>query len=201
MFLLVFNFRFRIQVIETFYQCVCDYINITNDPRALKDLSRSKIQKVVSEPRESLCDTKNISFYTLTTKTMHGTDDGSEVTQNQNTTSLQQLTLTNSNAKFPYLKKEEYELWAMKMQNWITNIDWNIWEVFRKGNSLKKHIKDADGVVTIIGPKTVEEILAVQRENKVRTILLQAIPDDHMGDFHYMEDAKDIWMAMMSQRG
>ena len=120
---------------------------------------------------------------------MPGSDDESEVTQNQNTTSFQQLTLTNSNAKFPYLKNaEEYELWAMKMQNWITNIDWNLWEVVRKGNSLKKHVKDVDGVVTIVGPKTAEEILAVQRENKVRTILLQAIPDDHM-------------VGTMSQRG
>jgi hypothetical protein len=133
---------------------------------------------------------------------MPGTDDESDATQNQNTTSFQQLTLTNSNAKFPYLKNaEEYELWSMKMQNWITNIDWNLWEVVRKGNSLKKHIKDADGVVTILGPKTAEEVLAVQRENKVRTILLQAIPDDHMGDFHFMKDAKDIWMAIKARFG
>ena len=50
-----------------------------------------------------------------------------------------------------------------------------------------------------MGPKTAEEVLAVQRENKVRTILLQAIPDDHMGDFHFMEDAKESWMAIKAR--
>ena len=132
---------------------------------------------------------------------MAGSDDELEVNNNQNTTSLHQLTLTNSNAKFPYLKREEYDLWAMKMQNWITNIDWNLWEIVRKGNSLKRTTTDADGIVTILGPKTAKEFLAVQRENKVRTILLQAIPDDHMSEFHYMEDAKDIWMAIKARFG
>ena len=35
----------------------------------------------------------------------------------------------------------------------------------------------------------------------MRTIILQAIPDDHMGDFHYMDDAKDIWMAIKARFG
>jgi hypothetical protein len=67
---------------------------------------------------------------------MPGTDDESDANQNQNTTSLQQLNLSNSNAKFTYLKNaEEYELWPMKMQNWITNIDWNLREVVRKATA------------------------------------------------------------------
>nr|GFC08981.1 ribonuclease H-like domain, reverse transcriptase, RNA-dependent DNA polymerase [Tanacetum cinerariifolium] len=35
-------------------------------------------------------------------------------------------TISNNNAKFPYLKKDEYEVWAMKMEYWITNNDMNI---------------------------------------------------------------------------
>ncbi|GKG19939.1 hypothetical protein Tco_0379740, partial [Tanacetum coccineum] len=35
-------------------------------------------------------------------------------------------TVLNNNAKFPYLKKYEYEAWAMKMEYWITNNDMNI---------------------------------------------------------------------------
>lgn len=41
----------------------------------------------------------------------------------------------------------------------------------------------------------------MQRENKARTILLQAIPDDHMTDFHYLDDAKDIWWAIKARFG
>ncbi|GKC59849.1 hypothetical protein Tco_1087447, partial [Tanacetum coccineum] len=48
-------------------------------------------------------------------------------TQTSQTTQTQQLqqyhttTISNNNAKFPYLKKEEYETWAMKMEYWIMN--------------------------------------------------------------------------------
>ena len=124
--------------------------------------------------------------------------DATEVTQPNNTLTqqLQQLTLTSSNAKFPYLKKDEYEIWAMKMQNWITNSDFNLWNVILNGNSLKKTGKDPDGNITIFPPTTAEEVITVQGENKARTIVLQAIPDDHMGDFHYLDDAKDIWLAI-----
>nr|GEV94242.1 hypothetical protein [Tanacetum cinerariifolium] len=63
-------------------------------------------------------------------------------------------TVSNNNAKFPYLKKDEYE-----------------------------------------------EHIAVQRESKARTTLLQSIPDDHVADFHYMNDTKDIWNAVKTRFG
>ena len=65
----------------------------------------------------------------------------------------------------------------------------------------KKQSVDADGIVTILEPVSAEEIIAVQRENKARTILLQAIPDDHMGDFHSMSDPKQIWNAIKIRFG
>nr|GEV27932.1 reverse transcriptase domain-containing protein [Tanacetum cinerariifolium] len=37
-------------------------------------------------------------------------------------------TVSNKIAKFPYLKKDEYEVWAMKMKYWITNNDMNMWK-------------------------------------------------------------------------
>ncbi|GJY25169.1 putative ribonuclease H-like domain-containing protein [Tanacetum coccineum] len=43
--------------------------------------------------------------------------------------------------------------------------------------------------------------LSVQRENKVRTLLLQALPEDHMPDFHHFDDARDIWMAVKARFG
>ncbi|GKC58661.1 hypothetical protein Tco_1086259 [Tanacetum coccineum] len=55
-------------------------------------------------------------------------------------------TVSNNNAKFPYLKKEEYE-----------------------------------------------------RESKARTTLLLSIPDDHVVDFHYIDDARDIWNAVKAR--
>nr|GEW41974.1 reverse transcriptase domain-containing protein [Tanacetum cinerariifolium] len=39
------------------------------------------------------------------------------------------------------------------------------------------------------------------RESKARTTLLQSIPNDHVADFHYMDDAGDIWIAFKARFG
>nr|GEZ15195.1 xylulose kinase-1 [Tanacetum cinerariifolium] len=101
-------------------------------------------------------------------------------------------TVSNNNTKFPFLKKDEYEVWAMKMEYWITNNDMNILKVIQNGSSLKRTGRGSDEGLIILPPTTVEEHLAVQRESKARTTLLQSIPDDHIADLHYMDDAMDI---------
>ncbi|GJU38621.1 hypothetical protein Tco_1191578 [Tanacetum coccineum] len=68
---------------------------------------------------------------------------------------------------------------AIKMEYWITNNDMNIWKVIQNGNSLKRTGRDRDGRVIILPPMTADEHIAVQRESKARTTLLQSIPDDH----------------------
>nr|GEY00457.1 ribonuclease H-like domain-containing protein [Tanacetum cinerariifolium] len=110
-------------------------------------------------------------------------------------------TVSNNNAKFPYLKKDEYEVWAIKMEYWITNNDMNIWKVIQNGNSLKKTRRVCDGRVIIRPLTTADEHIAVQRESKARTTLLQSIHDDHVADFHYMDDARDIWNAVKARFG
>nr|GEU50701.1 DNA-directed DNA polymerase [Tanacetum cinerariifolium] len=44
-------------------------------------------------------------------------------------------------------------------------------------------------------------IVATDRESKARTTLLQSIPNDHIADFHYMDDARDIWNAVKARFG
>nr|GEX39083.1 uncharacterized mitochondrial protein AtMg00810-like [Tanacetum cinerariifolium] len=97
--------------------------------------------------------------------------------------------------------KDEYEVWAMKMEYWITNNDMNIWKVIQSGNNMKRTRKDHDERVVILPLTTAEEHIAVQRESKARTTLLQSIPDDHVDDFHYMDDARDIWNTVKARFG
>ncbi|GJZ47539.1 hypothetical protein Tco_0601371 [Tanacetum coccineum] len=128
-------------------------------------------------------------------------------TQTSHTTQSQQLqqyhttTVSNNNAKFPYLKKEEYETWAMKMEYWIMNSDHNLWNIVLNGNSRKRTGRDPKGNIMILPPVSVEEQIAVQRETKARTILLQSLPEDHMADFHHLDDARDIWLAVKARFG
>ncbi|GKC15475.1 hypothetical protein Tco_1012257 [Tanacetum coccineum] len=110
-------------------------------------------------------------------------------------------TVSSSNAKFPYLKKDEYETWAMKMEYWIMNSDHNLWNIVLHGNSRKWTGRDPRGNIMILPPVTMEEQIAVQRETKARTILLQSLPEDHMADFHHLDDAKDIWLAVKARFG
>ncbi|GJT24501.1 hypothetical protein Tco_0894438 [Tanacetum coccineum] len=95
------------------------------------------------------------------------------------------LTVPNSsisanNAKFPYLEKDKYEIWAMKMEYWIQNADHNLWRIVQQGNSPKRLGKDARGN-TIVHPP--------------------ALPEDHMPDFHHYDDARDIWVAVKARFG
>nr|GEX83654.1 putative ribonuclease H-like domain-containing protein [Tanacetum cinerariifolium] len=52
------------------------------------------------------------------------------------------ITVTNISAKFPYLKKGEYDIWAMKMQNFISSSDLLCWNIVLKGNSAKSITTD-----------------------------------------------------------
>nr|GEZ67618.1 xylulose kinase-1 [Tanacetum cinerariifolium] len=61
--------------------------------------------------------------------------------------------------------------------------------------------RDHDGGVIILPQTTAEEHIAVQKESNARTTLLQSILDDHIADFHYMDDARDIWNAVKARFG
>ncbi|GJX74859.1 hypothetical protein Tco_0313454 [Tanacetum coccineum] len=69
------------------------------------------------------------------------------------------------------------------------------------GNSKKKTKEIPKGNIMILPPVSVEETIVVQRETKARTILLQSLPEDHMADFHHLDDARDIWLAIKARFG
>ncbi|GJW05804.1 putative ribonuclease H-like domain-containing protein [Tanacetum coccineum] len=94
-----------------------------------------------------------------------------------------------SNIKLPILKKEEYDIWAMEMEYYLKYIDNDVWKVIQNGNSKKRISTGKDGVVKILPPVSPAEIHAVEKERKARTILLMAIPKEHLRRFHGMDDA------------
>ncbi|GKA04312.1 ribonuclease H-like domain-containing protein [Tanacetum coccineum] len=120
-------------------------------------------------------------------------------TQTQNIQQIVTTTVSNNNAKFPYLKKDEYETWAMKMEYWIMNSDHHLWNVVLNGNSKKNVGRDLKGNIIILPPVSAEEQIAIQRETKARTLLLQSLPEDHMAEFHHLDDARDIWLAVKAR--
>ncbi|GKB47190.1 hypothetical protein Tco_0897943 [Tanacetum coccineum] len=80
-------------------------------------------------------------------------------------------TNTLSNIKLPVLQKDDYDTWAMEMEHYLEYID------------------------------NEEEQFAKEKERKARTLLLMAIPKDHLRRFHGMDDAKEIWAAIKTRFG
>ncbi|GJY24244.1 hypothetical protein Tco_0397902 [Tanacetum coccineum] len=70
--------------------------------------------------------------------------------------------------------------------------DNEVWKVIQNGNSKKRVTKGKDGVYRVLPPTTQEEQFADEKERKARTLLLMAVPKDHLRRFHGMDDAKEI---------
>ncbi|GKA43331.1 hypothetical protein Tco_0736055 [Tanacetum coccineum] len=69
------------------------------------------------------------------------------------------------------------------------------------GNSKKRVTKGKDGVYRVLPSTTQEEQFADEKERKARTLLLMAVPKDHLRRFHGMDDAKEIWAAIKTRFG
>ncbi|GJT11392.1 hypothetical protein Tco_0858434 [Tanacetum coccineum] len=72
--------------------------------------------------------------------------------------------------------KKEYDIWAMEMEHYLEYIDNDVWKYLLR-------------------------ISAVEKERKARTILLMAIPKEHLRRFHGMDDAKEIWEVIRTRFG
>nr|GEW75394.1 hypothetical protein [Tanacetum cinerariifolium] len=66
-------------------------------------------------------------------------------------------------------------------------------------NSKKSLGRDSKGGIIILPHVSFKEHVAVQRETKARTLLLQSLLEDHMADFHYLDDAREIWLAVKAR--
>ncbi|GJZ38567.1 hypothetical protein Tco_0585130 [Tanacetum coccineum] len=98
-------------------------------------------------------------------------------------------------SKVPMLKPGEYELWRMRMEQYIQMIDYSLWEVIENGNAppITKIIK---GVETIIAPVTAEEKAQRRLELKARSTLLMGIPNEHQLKFNSIKDSKSLLQAI-----
>ncbi|GJS24721.1 ribonuclease H-like domain-containing protein [Tanacetum coccineum] len=101
--------------------------------------------------------------------------------------------LNQTNFKADYLIKRRYVVPTGRV---IATVSIKV-----PAGSRKRTGRDPRGNIMILPPITMEEQIAVQRETKARTILLQSLPEDHMADFHHLDDAKDIWLAVKARFG
>ncbi|GJU07613.1 hypothetical protein Tco_1124043 [Tanacetum coccineum] len=103
-------------------------------------------------------------------------------------------------SKVPMLKPGEYELWRMRMEQYIQMIDYSLWEVIENGNA-PPITKVVEGVETTIAPTTTEEKAQRRLELKARSTLLIGIPNKHHLKFNSIKDAKSLLQAVEKRFG
>nr|GEW45360.1 ribonuclease H-like domain-containing protein [Tanacetum cinerariifolium] len=85
------------------------------------------------------------------------------------------------------------------MKHYLSHTDYPIWQVIQNGNDPISVTTDTNGTIKVLPPKTAEEVVAREKERKARTILLMALPEDHLEKFHKTTDAKEMWEAIKSR--
>ncbi|GKC19370.1 hypothetical protein Tco_1021520 [Tanacetum coccineum] len=113
---------------------------------------------------------------------------------------------TNAAAKLPLLKKGEYEMWRLKIEQYFQIQDYTLCDVIENGNSFKPTARtttNANGTSTsmIPGAITTEEKTQKKNDVKARSMLLMALPNEHLLTFNQYKDAKTLFDAIQTRFG
>ncbi|GJR81416.1 hypothetical protein Tco_0152201 [Tanacetum coccineum] len=89
--------------------------------------------------------------------------------------------------RIPMIKKGEYDLWSMKMRQYIAITDHILWDIITNGDQATTDPASSSA------PKTSLAANARRNNEKALNILLSAIPDRHLLSFHDAVDARTLW--------
>ncbi|GJW47445.1 putative ribonuclease H-like domain-containing protein [Tanacetum coccineum] len=108
---------------------------------------------------------------------------------------------TVSALKLLVLKTREYDLWSIRMEQYLTFTDHALWEVIINGDSVSPVASTSAGAEGPIPPKTAEQKLARKNELKAKSTLMLAILDEHLLNFHSCKYVKSLWEAIKNRFG
>ncbi|KAI3757462.1 hypothetical protein L6452_04999 [Arctium lappa] len=96
-------------------------------------------------------------------------------------------------SKVPMLRSNEFDMWKIRIKQYILLIDYSMWDIIENGPSDEGKI-GADG--KRIPPKTDAERKTSQTEMKTLNTLLLAIPNEYQHQFCNCTDARMLWNAL-----
>ncbi|GJX55876.1 putative ribonuclease H-like domain-containing protein [Tanacetum coccineum] len=113
---------------------------------------------------------------------------------------------TTTTIKLPILKQGEYDMWRLRIEQYFQVQDYALWDVIENGNSFKPAAQtttNADGTSTslIPGPVTTEEKVQKKNDVKARSMLLMALPNEHLMTFNQYKIAKTLFAAIQTRFG
>ncbi|GKA82288.1 ribonuclease H-like domain-containing protein [Tanacetum coccineum] len=103
--------------------------------------------------------------------------------------------------KIPIIRKGEYDIWSMRMRQYICHTDHNLWDVIVNGDLEEEPAPTTRETSAPPAPKTAKQLAARRNQERVKSILLLAIPDEYLLKFHNIVDAKSLWEAIKSRFG
>ncbi|GJV38700.1 ribonuclease H-like domain-containing protein [Tanacetum coccineum] len=103
-------------------------------------------------------------------------------------------------SKVPMLKPGEFELWRMKIEQYIQMIDYALWEVIENGATLPKTAV-VEGVEKVMPITSAEDKAQRRLEVKARSTLMMGIPNEHQLKFNSIKDAKLLLEAVEKRFG
>ncbi|GKC05141.1 ribonuclease H-like domain-containing protein [Tanacetum coccineum] len=102
--------------------------------------------------------------------------------------------------KIPIIKKGEYDIWSMRMQQYICHTDHNLWDVIVNGD-LEEEPALTRETSALPAPKTAKQLAAKRNQERVKSILLLTIPNEYLLKFHNVADAKSLCAAIKARFG
>ncbi|GJR99957.1 ribonuclease H-like domain-containing protein [Tanacetum coccineum] len=106
----------------------------------------------------------------------------------------------NTAKLLPILQPSEYDLWKMRMEQYLQCIDYTLWEIIENGKA-PIVTKLVGGKETVIPPTSVKEKAQRRAELKARSTLLMALPNEHQLKFNTYKDAKSLMQAIENRFG
>ncbi|GJZ60278.1 putative ribonuclease H-like domain-containing protein, partial [Tanacetum coccineum] len=103
-------------------------------------------------------------------------------------------------SKVPMLKPGEFELWRIRIEQYIQMIDYSLWEVIENGATLPK-TQLVEGVMTVMLITSTEDKAQKRLEVKDRSTLKMGIPNEHQLKFNSIKDAKLLLEAIEKRFG
>ncbi|GKE19475.1 hypothetical protein Tco_1427052 [Tanacetum coccineum] len=103
-------------------------------------------------------------------------------------------------SKVHMLKPGEYEIWRLRIEQYIQMIDYKLWEVIKNGATLPR-TTTVKGVVTDMPITTIEEKAQRRLEVKARSTLMMGTPNEHQLKFNSIKDAKKLLEAVKKRFG
>ncbi|GKB03825.1 hypothetical protein Tco_0831968 [Tanacetum coccineum] len=102
--------------------------------------------------------------------------------------------------KIPIIKKGKYDIWSMRMRQYICHTDHKVWDIIIDGD-LQEEAAPAREQPAPPAPNTAKQLTAKRNQERVKSILLLAILDEYLLKFHNVPDAKSLWAAIKSKFG